>query len=120
MLAIVAACMRGNDRLKICVHNRELWAQILCRNSIMDDAGQAVQTALGRRLRLMRKQQYRNTSKASTTASGATLASAIFRPHCSLKNSANSQGRLETRVSAIDSASHLRLGRTSRLTCFTF
>src|SRR5471032_2153407 len=50
MLAIVAACMRGNDRLKICVHNRKLWAQILCRNSIMDDAGQAVQTALGRRL----------------------------------------------------------------------
>src|SRR5476651_1177980 len=51
MLAVVAACIRGNDRLKICVHNRKLWAQILCQNSIMDDADQAVQTALGRRLR---------------------------------------------------------------------
>src|SRR5471030_1299081 len=50
MLAVVAACIRGNDRLKICVHNRTLWAQILCQNSIMDDADQAVQTALGRRL----------------------------------------------------------------------
>src|SRR5476649_970904 len=50
MLAVVAACIRGNDRLKICVHNRKLWAQILCQNSIMDDADQAVQTALGRRL----------------------------------------------------------------------
>ena len=28
----------------------------------------------------------------------------MFRPRCSLKNSANSHGRLETRVSAIDSA----------------
>ena len=27
----------------------------------------------------------------------------MFRPRCSLKNSANSHGRLETRVSAIDS-----------------
>src|SRR5471032_2854087 len=54
MLAVVAACIRGNDRLKICVHNRKLWAQILCQNSIMDDADQAVQTALGRRLRIIR------------------------------------------------------------------
>src|SRR5471030_2728545 len=54
MLAVVAACIRGNDRLKICVHNRKLWAQILCQNSIMDDADQAVQTALGRRLRRSR------------------------------------------------------------------
>ncbi|MDN2698865.1 hypothetical protein O0882_21330, partial [Janthinobacterium sp. SUN073] len=42
-----------------------------------------------------------------TTASGATRASAMFHPRCSLKNSANSYGRLETRVSAIDSTPHL-------------
>ena len=39
--------------------------------------------------------------EAFTTASGATRASAMFRPRCSLKNSANSHGWLETRVSAI-------------------
>ncbi|WP_426072167.1 hypothetical protein, partial [Janthinobacterium sp. DSP2-3-3] len=37
------------------------------------------------------------------TASGATRASAMFRPRCLLKNSANNHRRLETRVSAIDS-----------------
>ena len=42
--------------------------------------------------------------EAFTTASGATRASAMFRPRCSLKNSANSHGWLETRVSAIDSS----------------
>ncbi|MGK5033570.1 hypothetical protein, partial [Janthinobacterium sp. MDT1-19] len=36
-------------------------------------------------------------------ASGATRASAMFRPRCLLKNSANNHRRLETRVSAIDS-----------------
>jgi hypothetical protein len=50
VLPVVAACIRGNDRLKICVHNRKLWAQMLCQNSIMDDTGQTVQTALVRRL----------------------------------------------------------------------
>lgn len=51
VLPIMAARIRGNDWLKICVHNHNLWAQMLCQNSIMDDGGQAVQTALGRRLR---------------------------------------------------------------------
>ncbi|QSX94601.1 hypothetical protein J3P46_17940 [Janthinobacterium lividum] len=32
----------------------------------------------------------------------------MFRPRCSLKNSANSHGWLETRVSAIDSTPHAR------------
>src|SRR5471030_2607502 len=50
MLPVVATRIRGNDRLKICVHNLNLWAQILCRNSIMKDPSQAVETALGRRL----------------------------------------------------------------------
>lgn len=36
MLTIVAACIRGNGELKICVHNRNLWAQVLCQNSIMN------------------------------------------------------------------------------------
>ncbi|MGK5033040.1 hypothetical protein, partial [Janthinobacterium sp. MDT1-19] len=39
-------------------------------------------------------------------ASGATRASAMFRPRCLLKNSANNHRRLETRVSAIDSTPH--------------
>ncbi|MGK5032895.1 hypothetical protein, partial [Janthinobacterium sp. MDT1-19] len=44
-------------------------------------------------------------------ASGATRASAMFRPRCLLKNSANNHRRLETRVSAIDSTPHhSRLG----------
>ncbi|MNN17965.1 hypothetical protein D3C81_1311640 [compost metagenome] len=37
--------------MKICVHNQNLWAQMLCQNSIMNVGGQGVQTALGRRLR---------------------------------------------------------------------
>ncbi|MPQ55161.1 transposase [Duganella sp. FT27W] len=36
--------------MKICVHNQNLWAQMLCQNSIMDDSAHAVQTALGTRL----------------------------------------------------------------------
>ena len=51
----------------------------------------------------MGRPRYRNTSKASTTASGATRALAMFRPRCSPKNSENNRRRLETRVSAIDS-----------------
>lgn len=51
VLAILAACIRRYDRLKICVHNRNLWTQMLCPNSIMNDAVRAVQTALGRCLR---------------------------------------------------------------------
>jgi hypothetical protein len=51
----------------------------------------------------MHRQQSRNTSKAFITASGVTRASAMFHLRCSLKISANSHRRLETRVSAIDS-----------------
>lgn len=35
VLAIMAACIRGNVRLKICVHNQNLWARILRQNSII-------------------------------------------------------------------------------------
>ena len=49
VLAVVAARIRGNDRLKICVHNPKFRVQALFQNSIMLDAGQTVQTALGTR-----------------------------------------------------------------------